>query len=411
MINNSDNLYKRLCELTPCGSQTLSKMPNRYVEGIYPKVVKSGKAGKVKDVDGREYIDLIAGLGCISVGYADDYINECVKTQLTQGVSFSLPTQIEGELSEQLNKLVGWTEMWKYGKNGTDGTVMAVRAARAYTGRNKILTLGYNGCADVFECQGTRDAGVPKILKSLNTRGEYNNLESFIPLNTKEYACVLMEPMVYDFPHYDFLEEIRKACNETGTLLIFDEVVNGGRFEGFTSSNYFKICPDLIVLSKGLANGFPLCAVGGTRRIMSTFVRDDFFASGTFGGETVSIAAALATLAKLNDNIPKLVYNGSRIKEAFNKLPWPKGTECRGYPTRLTFDFPTKAHKAVFMQEMCLRGVLTGYSNFVMCNHSDEDITQIINAIFDTFQYMTLHWTHPQEILKGAMPSEVVRNR
>ena len=282
---NYNDCLQQLSRYTPCGSQTLSKMANRYPE-VYPKALDYGREGHVFDIEGREYIDLISGLGAVSVGYANTDVSLAAQLQLHKGVTFSLPTLLEAQVAERLTQLVPNTEMWKFGKNGTDGTVMAVRAARAFTKRTKIMTVGYNGCADQFEIKGVRNAGIPEELKDTIVKATYNDIDSFRELFSYEYACVLLEPMVVHYPEKHFLSDLRMICDRTGTVLIFDEVVTGGRFDGFTAQSHFKVVPDLTVLSKGLANGFPLCAVGGSRRIMSTFERNDFFASGTFGGET-----------------------------------------------------------------------------------------------------------------------------
>ena len=409
MTKNSEQSFSLVKQYTPNGSQTLSKMPERYVNGVYPKLLERGKNGHVFDVEGCEYIDLISGLGAISVGYSNDDIDNAVYLQMRKGTIFSLPNELEGKAAKLLTELVPGTEMWKFGKNGTDGNLFAVRAARAYTGRNKILTVGYNGCADVFECRGTRTAGIPKSLKQDTHKAYYNNINSFHELNYGDVACVLMEPMVYDFPSKDFLGDVKLLCKKTGTLLVFDEVVNGGRWKDFVSSRYFEVQPDLYVLGKGLANGLPLCAVGGSRSIMSTFERDDFFASNTFGGECLSLAAFIKTQEILTRSIKKMIWNGDRIKEAFNKLDWPEHCEAKGYSTRLSFFFSSLSHKALFWQEMCLHGVLVGYSNFIMATHTDEDVTQVIDAIYKSYKVVKDNWKDPMKAMKGQLPVEALK--
>lgn len=410
MLNQSDIDYLRLSKVTPCGSQTLSKMPIRFVQGVYPKVLSHGSGGHVWDTDGNSYIDLIAGLGAVSVGYSDKYINKAVCEQLGKGVSFSLPILLEAEVSELLCSLIPHTEMWKYGKNGTDATVMAVRAARAFTGRDKIMTVGYNGCADVFEVNGSRTAGIPKVLSDLNHKAIYNDIESFQSLRDGTYACLIMEPMVYEYPKAGFLEALRELCTETGTLLIFDEVVTGGRFKGFTAQSYFNVVPDLTCLGKAIANGFPLCAVGGPRPIMSTFERNDFFASGTFGGEAISLKACLETVSKLHSNLSDTLVKGQRIKDAFNEV-FQGLAMCEGYPTRLIFKFPTSDHKALFMQEMCYSNVLIGHANMIMVNHTDYDVVVIVNAFCLAQKILTGNWTNPLAAMRGEVPQDALTVR
>lgn len=377
-------------------------MACRFPE-VYPKDLESGVDGHVWSTDNRGFIDLIAGLGAISVGYSNLEVNNAVIDQLNKGTIFSLPNQIEYRVAKRLTELVPDTNMWKFGKNGTDGTVMAVRAARAYTRRNRIISVGYHGCADVFEYPLVRNAGMPWQTgdSATYTSPKYNNIASFIS-GISAWAAIIIEPMILEWPQPGFLEKLREYCTKSGTLLIFDEVVTGGRFRQFTASRYFGVEPDLYVLGKGLANGFPICAVGGKQEIMRTFERDDFFASGTFGGECVSLAACLATLDLLEASIDYRVYQGQRIQEAFNKLPW-NGAKCLGYPTRLAFQFDDPMEKAIFMQEMCLRGVLLGSHNFIMARHTPEDVTQIVKAIYESYNSMKNGAT-----LIGKLPNEAV---
>lgn len=388
-------LWERQKSLTPSGGQTLSKLPERYVDPIYPKILSHGKRGHVFSAEGTEYIDLISALGAVSVGYNNEYVNKAVIQQLHKGVSFSLPTTLEADVAEKLNSLFPGTEMWKYGKNGVDATLMAIRAARAYTGRKKILVHGYHGCSDHFEALGTRQAGMVDL-------NEYvDKFDKLPPTYPRDYAAVIIEPFVFDRIDWNLLSD---WCKYTGTLLIVDEIVCGGRFEGFSAYKYLGLEPDLVCVGKGLANGFPLSAVGGKKEIMKTFERDDFFASTTFGGEAVSLAACLVTLQILEKNLPELIVKGQAIKNCFNMYFGHIG-ECKGYPTRLTFDFTDKEHKAFFMQEMCKRGVLVGYSNMVMVDHTPKDIETICEAIKDIA-------LKSKEIkIEGNMPVEALRLR
>lgn len=370
MITKSKNYSDLLKTVIPGGANTLSKQADRYPAN-YPTMLKDGAGGTVRDVDGKEYVDLMAGLGCISVGYYNRIVNRKVIEQLDKGISFSLPSEVEYEAAKKLTELVPGTEMWKFGKTGTDGVLMAIRAARAYTGRKKILISGFHGCSDHFECLGTRNAGMIDM-------SEYTNkYQETLSDKDSQYAALVLEPWILEC---EIWPTVREWCTKTGTLLIADEVVTGGRFEGFTASSYIKIEPDLYVLGKGIANGFPLCAVGGTRRIMSTFERDDFFASGTFNGEAISLASFMATQEILVQKIDEMIKHGSFIQTYFNHIFEGLGV-CLGYPTRLQFDFKDTMNKWVFMQEMCKNGVLIGYNNFIMADHSDNDVNTIREAM------------------------------
>ncbi len=214
--------------------------------------------------------------------------------------------------------------------------------------------------------------------------------------------------MVYEYPKPGFLEQLRELCSRTGTLLIFDEVVTGGRFQQFVAQSHFKVVPDLTCLGKAIANGFPLSAVGGRREYMSTFERDNFFASGTFGGETVSLAACLVSVDRLQATILPTVGKGQIVQEVFNQIFSHKAV-CKGYPTRFVFDFPTKAHHALFMQEMCFNGVLIGHANMVMASLTPKDIKDITAAFNQAANVLFQHWTNPLEAMKGPLPIDALR--
>lgn len=410
MLNNSEILWKLLKKYTPNGTQTLSKMPDRFVDGVYPKVVDHGHDGHIWDVDGNKYIDLISGLGAISVGYGDLYINHHIKQQLDNGAIFSLPHTKEYTAAKRLVELVPSTEQWKFFASGTEACMGAVKAARAYTNRLKVMVCGYHGWADWYTIVNEKKAGIPGVLEKYITKATYNNIESFLDLESRDYACLIMEPMVFDEPAPRFLESLKALCKRTGTVLIFDEVVTGGRYKGFVAQNDFQVMPDVTVLSKGVANGHNFAAVGSTKSFMATFERNDFFVSGTFGGSCLGLTACLATLDVLAQTIDETIVKGQHIKFGFDHYFKGLGI-CKGYPTRLTFDFPTKEHKALFMQEMCLNGVLIGYSNFVMANHTNADIDQIITAFGKAVKVLKAHYNTPSEAIKGKMPVEVFRLR
>jgi glutamate-1-semialdehyde 2,1-aminomutase len=162
------------------------------------------------------------------------------------------------------------------------------------------------------------------------------------------------------------------------------------------------------VLGKGLSNGMPLAIVGGSREMMATFERNDFFASTTFGGECLSLAACLSTCDILDKHIPKLLRYGNELQIVFNKL-FNKQATCEGYPSRTQFVFPSSAHKALFWQECVKRGVLFGYSNFTMVEHTQADLNKTIDAMEQASKMVKDNWVNPQLVLEGPLPVEVFR--
>ena len=404
------NLWLEHVKWTPLGTQTNSKAPNKYVEGVYPRLAESGTGCKLTAANGREYIDYIAGLGCISLGYNNEYVNNSVIQQLKKGVSFSLPTLLESQVSQALCQRVPSTDMWKFTKTGSDADSMAIKAARAYTKRNKIMVLGYHGWHDWYSIVNDKKLGIPGAMADNVIKARYDKSEDVKRLEQFDIAAVIMEPMVFDRPSTGYLDYLRHMCSKTGTLLIWDEVVTGGRFENFVAQNYFGIRPDLTVLSKGIANGFPLAAIGGPKAFMSVFEHDDFFASTTFGGECIGLAACLATLEEIDRTITQTVANGELIERAFNTM-FEGDAICKGYPTRTTFDFPTKTHKALFWQECAKDGVLFGYSNFIMAAHGLDEVSYTLGVMEKAAHFLKKNWKEPIWKLEGRLPVEPLRMR
>lgn len=397
---NDLKLWERQLYFTPLGGQTLSKLPSRYVDGVYPKLLAKGYAGHVVDTQGNDYIDYISGLGAVSVGYCNRYIDGAIQAQLEKGISFSLPTTLEAMVAEKLCELMPETELWKFGKNGVDATLMAIRCARAFTGRSKILVHGYHGCSDHFESLGTRKAGMLD-LSAYATKFNEDELN----FSDNSYAALIVEPQVFQVLDW---RKAREWCTATGTILIFDEIVTAGRYKEFTAHKELGITPDLITVGKGLANGMPLSAVGGRQELMKMFERDDFFASTTFGGECLSLAACLATIDILKDHRHRIIAHGTAIQSAFNNLFEPEAY-CEGYPSRTQFVFPTTGHKALFWQECIKNGVLFGYSNFPMVEHTQADLDKTLEAMDKASHVLKDNWSNPQSFLEGSMPVEALR--
>ncbi len=405
----TDLLFEGQKEVTPYGSQTLSKCPNRYVEGPYPKLLNIGQASHVWDYDGNEYIDFIASLGATSVGYCDPTINQAIIHQLEQGALFSLPNALEGAVARRLCEIAPFTDMWKFFTSGSEACAAAVKVARAYTGRQIVVTCGYHGWMDWYTIANDKKAGIPPVLGQYVSKAKYNDIESFAALINEQTACVIMEPMSFEWPKEGFLQAVRELCTKNGAHLILDEVVTGGRTEGFFAANHFGVVPDLITAGKALANGLHMGAVGAARPIAETFERDDFFASGTYGGSCLSLRASAATMAVLVDNIPRMVEHGQLLAQAFNTL-FPDA-RCEGYPTRTQFVFPTVAHKAFFWQECVKRGVLFGYSNFTMASHDSDDLLKTVDVMTEVSRILKQFWNDPLSKLEGKLPVEALRLR
>jgi glutamate-1-semialdehyde aminotransferase len=223
-IVRSDALYARALGLIPAATQTLAKGPGQWVKGVAPKYLKSGRGCRVWDVDGNEYVDLVMAVGPLSLGYAYPAVDEAIRAQLADGVTFSLMHPLEVEVAERVRDLVPGAESVRFSKTGADVTSAAVRLARAFTGRDRVLCCGYHGWHDWHVPVTGRGLGVPAAVRELTSTFAYNDLDSVLDALDDEVACVILEPLVFEAPRDDFLRKLRMACDEHGTLLVFDEM-------------------------------------------------------------------------------------------------------------------------------------------------------------------------------------------
>ncbi|MEI8083745.1 MAG: aminotransferase class III-fold pyridoxal phosphate-dependent enzyme, partial [Actinomycetes bacterium] len=382
-------------QVIPLASQTFSKSRTQLPVGAAPLFAARAKGSKLWDIDGNEYIDLTSALACVTLGYAHPVVDEAIKRQLVDGITLSLPHQLECEVAERIVAAVPSAEMVRFAKNGSDATSGAVRLARAHTGRDHVAVCGYHGWHDWYIGSTTRNDGVPRAVRELTHRFNYNNLESLAALfdaHPDQFAAVVMEPMNVEFPKPGFLEGVADLCRQHGTLLVFDETITGFRFSRGGAQTLFGIEPDLSTFGKGLANGMPLSAVVGGRALMLGM--EEIFYSGTFGGETLSLAAAVAVLDFLEAEpvIETLNERGSILQGAVRSLIVQTGCSdflaLGGHPSwqilgwREGPEIDTWGLKTLFMQEMFRNGVFTIGSHNLSYAHSIADIDAVI-AVYE----------------------------
>jgi glutamate-1-semialdehyde aminotransferase len=217
--------------------------------------------------------------------------------------------------------------------------------SRAFTGRKKVLCCGYHGWHDWYIGVTSRNSGVPEEIKNLTATFEYNNIESVKALLDEDTACVILEPFIFEAPTNDFLKELKTLCASNGTLLIFDEMWTGFRVAIGGAQEFFNVLPDLACYSKAFANGMPISLLTGRKDVMDLFNEDVFFFT-TFGGEALSLAAAIATIEEMIEkNVPTyLAEKGKLLKDGYNKICEYLGiqhyTNCVGYDclSIITFD-------------------------------------------------------------------------
>lgn len=389
----SNDYFHQARNLIPSCTQTFSKGYTQFPFGAAPIFIERGRGSRVWDVDGNEFIDYAMALGPVILGHADPVVNKAIFSQLESGITYSLPHRLEVEVAGLLREIIPCAEMVRFAKNGSDATAGAVRAARAYTGRDMIACCGYHGWQDWYIGSTTRNKGIPSSVRSLTTTFDYNHPESLKKLfdsHKNQIAAVIMEPVGVVEPAGGFLENVKKMTHDHGAVLIFDEIVTGFRLSLGGAQEYFGVTPDLACFGKAIANGMPLSAVVGRKEIMSEF--DEIFFSFTFGGEALSLAAAMATIRQImkKEVIPHLWEKGEILKRGYNELArkhrLEKITQCIGLPPRTVVVFSETGKqdplvlKTLFQQEAIRRGILCSGSHNICFAHSTEDIEKTLAA-------------------------------
>jgi len=394
----SDALLERALKSIPLGSQTFSKSITSFPKGVSPLFIKKANGSRVWDQDGNEYVDFMNALCSVTIGYNIPEVNAAVSAQLENGVTFSLPHELETIVAEKIIKMVPSAEMVRFGKNGTDATSAAIRLARAYTGKEKIAVCGYHGWQDWYIGSTTRNLGVPQSTRDLTHKFTYNDIESLEKIfidNNNQVAAVILEPMNVFFPEDNFLENVKELTHKNGAVLVFDETITGFRYAKGGAQEYFGVTPDLTTLGKGLANGFPLSAITGKKEIMK--LMEDIFFSGTFGGETLSLAAANVVLDKIanEDIIEKISSTGEKVFSEVQKLIERHQVEnifaLKGHPSWsfLTISpingYVPSQIKTLFLQELFKRGVLNLGTHNISAAHTDKDLETLFKAYDEIF--------------------------
>jgi glutamate-1-semialdehyde aminotransferase len=405
-IAESEAWLARARGLVPALTQTLAKGPGQYVRGVAPVYASRAKGSRLWDVDGNEYLDWQMAIGPIVLGYGHDGVDEAIRRQLADGITFSLVHPLEVEVAERIREVVPNAEMVRFSKTGCDVTSAAVRLARAFTGRSKVLCCGYHGWHDWYVATTDRYAGIPETTRELTSTFQYNDLESVREGLDDDVACVILEPVTFEEPRDGFLHELKKLCSRNGTLLIFDEMWTGFRTAIGGAQQRYDVVADLACFSKAVANGMPLSVLTGRRDVMTLLERQVFFFT-TFGGEALSLAAAKATIDELRaKDVPAtLERRGTRLAEGVRaiarELAMADYVSCVGLPARTMVTFAGTGEasgdnplelKSLAQQELLKRGILWGGFHNLCLAHTDADVDHTLAS-----------WRAVLEIVKRAV--------
>lgn len=393
----SERLLERALHTIPFGNRTLSKSKTPYPRGAAPHFIEKGLGSRVWDADDNEFIDFENSQGAVLLGYRDPFVDDAVRRQMENGVSFSLPHRLEMQVSEKLTELIPCAEMVRFGKTGSDATAAALRLARVYTSRQRVAACGCHDRHDWSIHSAACRLGVPNPVQELTHSFDFNRLDTLEKLFSDypdEFAAVILEPMNSTEPTPEFLHGIQALCRKHGTVLIFDETVTGFRFDIGGAQRLFGVTPDLATFGKGMANGYPISAVMGKRDLMMKM--EDIFYPYAFEGETLSLAASLATLRRLETYpvISSIHRVGRKIMDGIRASIELHGLESvlsvTGSPSwsflsiQDTERYSLSEIKTFYLQEMLARGILAFGAHTISYSHTDEDAARLLLA-YDEF--------------------------
>ncbi len=392
VFNKSNELLEREVKVSPLAAQTYSKSFRYFCRGIAPSYMDHGEGCYIYDVDGNKFIDFMCALGPITIGYNDPNVNEAVIKQVNKFASGSLQSELEVELAEKLCEIIPCAEMVRFVKNGGDATTAAIRLARAYTGREIVLMSGYHGMHDWSIGASTNNKGVPKTVCELTKNFIYNDLDDLEKqLQENEVAAVILEPIQSNGPLDGYLERVKELTHKYGAILVFDEVVSGFHYALGGAQELFGVQPDLVAFGKGMANGYPISAVAGRKDLLEQ-IEQGVFISTTFGGDSISMAAALATIKKLEQpgfyehitKIGTMIRNG--IQECIDKYDLNNVLAVSGMPAHCGVSFEGHGSlsyldiQSVYSQTMIQNGILVFAIYFLNSHHTEAEANAYLDA-------------------------------
>lgn len=422
----SIGLYHRALEMIPGGVNS----PVRAFKaiGVPPSFIVRAKGSKIFDVDNNEYVDYVGSWGPMILGHAHPKVVAALKKAVAKGTSFGAPTPLEVELASKVKKAFPSMDLVRMVSSGTEAVMSAIRVARGYTGKAKIIKFEgcYHGHGDSLLVKAGSGAttfgipdslGIPEDLAKHTLTALYNNLESVKTLVSQypeQIACIIVEPIAGNMgvvpPERGFLEGLRKICDQTGILLIFDEVISGFRAAFGGAQELYKIKADMTCLGKIIGGGLPVGAYGGKKAIMEKVSPlGGVYQAGTLSGNPLAMTAGIETLRllkskKVYQNLEKkTLYLTERISECAEERGIPFSlNRATGLFTLFFTEGPVRDYRtakmsdtrrfAQFFMEMMEQGIYLPPSQyeawFISLAHTQKDLDKTIEACDTAFQKM-----------------------
>lgn len=389
----------RFAAIMPCGSSTTSKAPTLLPDE--PEVIVRGDGCRVWDDRGREFIDFRNGLGPVTLGYRYPAVDEAIRRQLLAGITFGHPHPLECQAAELLCELVPHADQARFLKTGGEALAATIRIARAATGRDHIVHIGYNGWLNALApgapplpgAEPRTLPGVPAPLAALHHHAAWNDPGSVQAVIDRHPGDVAAVVVAADYPGmaagHEFYPQLRQLTTAAGALLIYDDIVTGFRIATGGVQEYFGVAPDLAVFSKGIANGMPLSAYTGRQEIMAACGPGGTSISSTFGGETLSLAAAIACLNTYREHdVPARLWERGRrmwggLDQIFATAGLPLRT--RGFAPCPALTVVDGADPSVWLPAFLRAAYRNGVSlytvSYVNYSHSERDIDEALHRL------------------------------
>ena len=405
-MGKGQKLYSKAKQIVAGGNMLLSKRPEMFLPEQWPSYFSKSKGCEVWDLDGKKYIDTLMMPGTNSLGYNYEEIDEAVKETINSGNMSTLNAPEEVELTERLVELHPWADMARFARSGGEANSVAIRLARAASGKDNVAFCGYHGWHDWYLASNLSDSkgldghllpgldphGVPKNLKDSVHPFEYNNFDKLEELvKTKNIGVIKMEVYRNKEPENNFLHRVRKLANEHNIVLVFDECTSGFRKNFGGLHKLYDVEPDVAMFGKALGNGYAVTAVLGKREVMQAAEKS--FISSTFWTERIGSSAALATLKAMDKekSWEKITSMGEEINKEWIKLSqeYELPITISGLTALTTFAFKSKnalAYKTLITQEMLKKGYLAATAVYVCTAHTPEIIKTYLENLKPLFQ-------------------------
>jgi len=405
-MGKGQKLYSKAKQIVAGGNMLLSKRPEMFLPEQWPSYFSKSKGCEVWDLDGKKYIDTLMMPGTNSLGYNYEEIDEAVKETINSGNMSTLNAPEEVELTERLVELHPWADMARFARSGGEANSVAIRLARAASGKDNVAFCGYHGWHDWYLASNLSDSkgldghllpgldphGVPKNLKDSVHPFEYNNFDKLEEIvKTKNIGVIKMEVYRNKEPENNFLHRVRKLANEHNIVLVFDECTSGFRKNFGGLHKLYDVEPDVAMFGKALGNGYAVTAVLGKREVMQAAEKS--FISSTFWTERIGSSAALATLKAMDKekSWEKITSTGESINKEWIKLSqeYELPITISGLAALTTFTFKSKnalAYKTLITQEMLKKGYLAATAVYVCTAHTPEIIKTYLENLKPLFQ-------------------------